>query len=311
MRTLLLEGKVAIVTGSGGGIGRAIALRLASLGANVVVNDLGVSVAGDNVRANVADAVVAEITSSGGKAVANYASIAQPRSANDLVEQAIESFGRLDIVVNNAGIIRMGDVREMSLDDWQAIMRTNLYGAVRLSRAAATIFKANGGGAFVHLSSASGLIGSTKQANYAAAKLGIAGLSLAIARDMARYGVRSNCLVPSSTSRMTDLTDGARAHLMSAEALEKLKAARAKSQPEHMAPVAAFLASDLAKDVNGQIVGARGSEIYLYSAPRPVRAMHSAEKWTPELVTQRMKDGAGPFLTPLEVITDVFNWTPS
>jgi len=306
----ILDGKVAIITGGGGGIGRAIALGLAAAGASVLVNDLGVTVSGDGEKQNPADAVVAEIIAAGGQAVANRTSVAEWESARAMVAQAVDTFGRLDIVINNAGIIRMGEFAEMPEADWQAVLRVNLYGSFYLSRAAAPLFKAQGSGTFLHLTSASGLIGSTKQANYAASKLGVVGLSKSIALDLGPYGVRSNCLAPSSTSRMTELTDNARKHLMSAEKLATLQRARAASGPDRLVPLVTFLVSDAAEAVNGQVIGGRGNEVYLYSQPRPVRSLHSREGWSAALATERLPDGMTPFLTPLEVITDVFNWAP-
>lgn len=204
----------------------------------------------------------------------------------------------------------MGDFAKMPEQDWQAVLRINLYGSFYLSRAAAPLFKKQGGGSFLHLTSASGLIGSTKQANYAASKLGVVGLSKAIALDLGSYGIRSNCLAPSSTSRMTELTDTARKHLMSAEKFATLRSARAASSPDKIIPLITFLVSDAASAVNGQILGARGNEIYLYSQHRPIRSSHSAKGWNADLAEARLPDEFAPFLTPLEVITDVFNWAP-
>lgn len=305
-----LEGKVAIVTGGGGGIGRAVCQHMARLGARIVSNDLGVSVAGDKDSAKAADVVVEAIRAEGGEAVANTLSVTDRSSAKAMVEQAMDSFGRLDIVINNAGIIRMGAFDEMPESDWDGVLRTNLYGAVYLSHAAAQVFVGQKSGAFVHMTSAGGLIGSTKQTNYGAAKLGIVGLSQSLARDLGPLGIRSNCIAPSSTSRMTELTDNARKHLMTPEALENLRRARLASVPEHMAPVIAFLGSDAAAGLNGQIIGARGSELYLYGHPTPVRDLSSRAGWSAQWFDDNLADVWTPFLTPLEVITDVFRWAP-
>jgi len=161
------------------------------------------------------------------------------------------------------------------------------------------------------MSSAGGLIGSTKQTNYAAAKLGIVGLSQTLARDLGPMGIRSNCIVPSSTSRMTELTDNARKHLMTPEALENLRRARLASGPDHMAPVIAFLGSDAASRLNGQIIGARGNELYLYGHPGPARDLSSRNGWSAQWLEENLSAAWGPFLTPLEVITDVFSWAPA
>lgn len=305
-----LQGKVAIVTGGGGGIGRAVCQHMAGLGAKIVVNDLGVSVAGDSASAKAADVVVDAIRDAGGEAIANTLSVTERASGKAMVEQAMDSFGRLDIVINNAGIIRMGAYDEMPESDWQGVLRTNLYGAVYLSHAAAQVFVAQGSGAFVHMSSAGGLIGSTKQTNYGAAKLGIVGLSQTLARDLGPLGIRSNCIVPSSTSRMTELTDNARRHLMTPEALENQRRARQASVPGHMAPVIAFLGSDAASALNGQIIGARGGELYLYGHPTPARDLSRQAGWSADWLEQNIPETWAPFLTPLEVITDVFRWAP-
>lgn len=305
-----LEGKVAIVTGGGGGIGRAVCLHMARLGARILVNDLGVSVAGDQSSARAADVVVSDIVAAGGSAVANTMSVTDKAAGKAMVEQAMDSFGRLDIVINNAGIIRMGAYDQMPESDWQGVLQTNLYGAVYLSHAAARQFVRQNSGAYVHMTSAGGLIGSTGQTNYGAAKLGIVGLSQTLARDLGPLGIRSNCIAPSSTSRMTELTDNARKHLMTPEALENLRRARLASVPEHMAPVIAFLGSDAASGLNGQIIGARGSELYLYGHPSPARGLSSRSGWSAQWLETNLAGVWTPFLTPLDVITDVFTWAP-
>ncbi|WP_439499522.1 SDR family NAD(P)-dependent oxidoreductase [Bosea sp. (in: a-proteobacteria)] len=306
----LLKGKVAIVTGAGRGIGRAIALQMAAAGAKVVVNDLGVSVAGDSEGHDPADTVVAEIAAAGGEAIADKGSVTDRVATRAMVERALDGFGRIDVVVNNAGIIRMARFDQMTPGDWRAVIGVHLDGSYNLSRAAAPHFRRQRAGAYVHMTSASGLIGSTSQANYAAAKLGLVGLSKALALDMAADGVRSNCIAPSSTSRMTELTDGSRRHLMSEADLAILARSRAASQPDQMAPLAVFLASDAAAGVNGQVIGARGNELYLYGQHRPVRMLHAAEGWTAQALAERVPTAWAASLTPLERITDVFRWAP-
>ncbi|CAH1690445.1 Dehydrogenases with different specificities (related to short-chain alcohol dehydrogenases) [Hyphomicrobiales bacterium] len=308
--TAVLRDRVAIVTGGGRGIGRAIALKMAAAGARVVVNDLGVSVAGDAEQIAPADEVVREIRELGGEAVADKGSVTDWDATRHMVATAVDTFGRLDIVVNNAGIIRMARIDAMSAGDWHAVTRVHLAGSFNLSRAAAPVFRSQKSGAYVHMTSASGLIGSTSQANYAAAKLGIVALSKAIALDMAAYNVRSNCIAPSSTSRMTELTDSRRTAELSAEALATLQKSRAASQPDQMAPLVVYLASDLAHGVNGQVIGARGNELYLYSQHRPIRVLNSAEPWTAEKLAERLPQAWSASLVPLDRITDVFRWAP-
>lgn len=304
-----LAGKVAIVTGAGRGIGRAIALRLAAEGARVVVNDLGVSVSGEAEAADPADEVAGEIVAAGGEALADKGSVTDPEAVRSMVDAALHRFGRLDIVVNNAGILRPARFEAMALAEWEAVLAVHLRGSLMLSRAAAPHL-ARQGGAYVHMTSASGLIGSTMQANYAAAKLGIVGLSRALALELGGQGVRSNCVAPSSTSRMTALTDSRRQAELTAEAAEILRRARAASQPEHMAPLVAFLAGDAAAGITGQVIGARGNELYLYGGFRPLRSLHSREPWTPASLAACLPQAWGPSLVPLDRITDVFAWVP-
>jgi NAD(P)-dependent dehydrogenase (short-subunit alcohol dehydrogenase family) len=304
-----LEGKVAIVTGAGRGIGRAIAHRLAADGAAVVVNDLGVSLGGDATAEDPADTVVAEIADAGGQALADKGSVTDPAAVAAMVASALRRFGRLDIVVNNAGILRTGRIDAMPQVDWDAVLAVHLHGSLLLSRAAAPHLAATRG-AYVHMASASGLIGSTAQANYAAAKMGIVGLSRALATDLREAGVRSNCVVPSSTSRMTAEADSRRQTELTAEALEILRRSRAASQPDQMAPLVAFLASDAAAGITGQVIGARGNELYLYSPFQPLRSLHAAEPWTAESLAARLPEAWAPSWMPLDRITDVFRWAP-
>jgi NAD(P)-dependent dehydrogenase (short-subunit alcohol dehydrogenase family) len=200
--TTRLDGKVAVVTGAGGGIGRDIALQLAAAGAAVVVNDIGASISGEGKSAGPAEAVCQEIIAAGGKAVPAIDSVAEALEAQSIIDTALQAFGRVDYVVNNAGILRDGLFHKMSIVDFEAVVKVHLFGSFYLSRAAAPHFREQGSGAYLHMTSTSGLIGNVGQSNYAAAKLGIAGLSRSIALDMARFGVRSNCISPFAWSRM-------------------------------------------------------------------------------------------------------------
>jgi NAD(P)-dependent dehydrogenase (short-subunit alcohol dehydrogenase family) len=197
-----LEGKVVLVTGAGGGIGRDIALMAAAEGAAVVVNDLGASLKGVGQTVTAAQAVVDEIKTGGGSAIADGGSVADPDAARAMVEAAVKEFGRIDAVVNNAGILRDGYFHKMSYEDFDAVVKVHLYGAFNTSRAAADYFREQESGALVHMTSTSGLIGNYAQANYAAAKLGIAALSKSLALDLKRWNVRSNCIAPFAWSRM-------------------------------------------------------------------------------------------------------------
>ena len=244
----MLDGKVAVVTGAGGGIGRATAIALAANGAKVVVNDIGATVTGEGQDAGPAQRVVQEIDQANGKgrAVANSGSVASWEDAQRMVQDAIDNFGRIDIVVNNAGILRDRMFHYMSIEEWDAVIKVHLYGAFYVSRAAIPHFRKQESGNYAHITSTSGLIGAVGQVNYGAAKMGIAGLSRNIAMDMQRYNVRSNCIGPHAFSRMIETVPG--------QTEEQLQARAAKTRPDHIAQLIAFLATDAAAGVSGQIL---------------------------------------------------------
>lgn len=272
----LLTGKVAVVTGAGRGIGREIALAMSAQGAAVVVNDVGASLTGAAEDATPADDVVAEITSGGGRAVANRDSVAEWTSAQKIIGTAVDAFGRVDIVVNNAGILRDAMVFKMSPEDFDAVIAVHLRGAFLVSRAAVDHFKAQESGCFLHMTSAAGLVGNIGQANYMAAKMGIAGLSRALAQDLARYGIRSNCISPFARTRMLE---GGR---LTEEQRRARDAKTATWKIESIGVLAVALASDESREISGQIFGARGGEVFIYNQPRPIRSVHKDGGWTPE-----------------------------
>jgi len=300
----MLEGKVVVVTGAGGGIGRDIALQCAAQGAKVVVNDVGASVAGEGGDTGPAQRVVAEIQAAGGQATANTDSVSEPVPAGRIVQNALDVFGRIDVVVNNAGILRDRFFHKMSLDEFDSVIKVHLYGSYYVSRAAANHFKEQESGAYVHMTSTSGLIGNFGQANYASAKLAIAALSKSIALDMKKFNVRSNCIAPFAWSRMigsipTDTPE------------EKARVARMQQMtPAKIAPVAVYLASDAARDVNGQIFAVRNNEIFLMSQPRPERSVHRSEGWTPETVASHAMPALKASFYDLDRSGDVFTWDP-
>ncbi|EHP41849.1 short-chain dehydrogenase [Cupriavidus basilensis OR16] len=300
----MMAGKVALVTGAGGGIGRGVALELAKAGAKVVVNDIGVSLTGEGGDAGPAQRVVDEIVAAGGMAVANTDSVSSWQGANAIVQCAIDNFGRIDAVVNNAGNLRDRMFFKMNEEEWRSVIDVHLNGTFFVSRAAANHFKDQESGAYVHMTSTSGLIGNLGQANYSAAKLGIAALSKSIALDMARFNVRSNCIAPFAWSRMTS-------SIPSETPEEKARVAKLqKMEANKVAPMAAFLASDAAHEVNAQIFAVRANEIMLMSQPRPVRSVHMSEGWTPESIAEIAIPAMRNSFFKLERSPDVINWDP-
>ena len=299
-----LNGKVAVVTGAGGGIGREIALALAAEGVSIVVNDIGVSLSGDGGSESPAQETSGLITQKGGKAVISNESVSSWASAQLVIKKAIDTFGKIDIIVNNAGILRDTIFHKMDPTDWENVINVHLNGSFYVSRAAAPFFREQNSGSFVHMTSTSGLIGNFGQANYSAAKLGIVGLSKSIALDMSRYNVRSNCIAPFAWSRMTNSipsnTDAER------ERVERLK----KMTPDKNAPLAVFLASEAAKDISGQIFSARLNELFIFNQNRPVKSVHSENGWTPEWIAERALPAFKNSLTPNDRSGDVFSWDP-
>jgi NAD(P)-dependent dehydrogenase (short-subunit alcohol dehydrogenase family) len=249
----LLQGKVAIVTGAGGGIGRAHALALAREGAKVVVNDLGSDRHGGGRGAEMADAVVAEIRAAGGEAAASYDSVATREGADGIVWTALNRFGRIDVLVNNAGILRDRTLLNMSEDDFDRVLAVHLRGTFLCTQAAARAMKVQGrGGRIVNTTSLSGLLGNFGQANYGAAKAGIYALTRVAALELEKLGIAVNAIAPVALTRMTsdlEMMKGATEHELG---------------PQHIAPAAVFLASDLSRGITGQVIGVHGSKVFVY-----------------------------------------------
>ncbi len=303
-KSTLLEGKVALVTGAGGGIGRAIAVAMANAGAAVLINDIGVSLAGEGGSGGPAEQTRQIIEQQGGRAAVNADSVSDWTSAQRIVAAAVDAFGRIDVVVNNAGILRDAIFHKMTPEDWLQVVNVHLNGSFFVSRAAAEHFRKQESGAYVHMTSTSGLVGNFGQANYSAAKLGIAALSKSIALDMARYNVRSNCIAPFAWSRMTS-------SIPADTPEQKARVAKlTQMTPDKNAPLAVFLASDKAKGITGQVFAARMNEIFLMSQSRPVRSVHRAEGWTAGLIAEHGMPALKAALLPLDRSPDVFSWDP-
>jgi NAD(P)-dependent dehydrogenase (short-subunit alcohol dehydrogenase family) len=300
----MLEGKVALVTGAGGGIGRAIAIAMAQSGAAVVVNDVGVSLAGEGGSSTPAEETKAEIEALGGRAVINTDSVADWEAARRIVATAKQAFGRLDVVVNNAGILRDVMFHKMTPEQWLSVIAVHLHGSFFVSRATAELFKEQESGAFIHMTSTSGLIGNLGQANYSAAKMGIVGLSKSIALDMQRFNVRSNCIAPFAWGRMTaNIPATTPDQIARVETLKQMT-------PDKNAALAVFLGSDAAVKISGQIFATRKNEIMLMSQSRPLRSVHRDGGWTPELVRDHAAPALAPSFLPLDRSQDVFTWDP-
>ncbi|CAN5223548.1 SDR family oxidoreductase [soil metagenome] len=297
-----MQDKVVVVTGAGRGIGREIAILAAAEGGKVVVNDLGADAEGEGADASPANEVVELIRAAGGKATANGDSVADPAGAGRIIQCALDTFGRIDVVVNNAGILRDRIFHRMSIVDWDAVIQTHLMGCFYVARAAALHFKEQESGSYVHFTSTSGLIGNFGQSNYSAAKMGIVGLSKSIAMDMQRYHVNSNCIAPAAWSRLIGTiptnTDETRARV------ERLKSMTA----DKIAPLAVYLGSDLAKDVTGQIFGVRKNELFLFSQPRPIRSVHRSDGWTPQTIAEMGMPALRSSFFPLDRTSDVIGW---
>jgi len=300
----MVQGKVVVVTGAGGGIGRDIALALAAEGAQVVVNDIGTSTTGEGSDVGPAQQVVAEIRAAGGGAVANTDSVSEAASANRIVTCALDHFGRIDGVVNNAGILRDRFFHKMSDVEWDGVIKVHLYGSWYVSRAAANHFKEQNSGAYLHMTSTSGLIGNLGQANYSAAKLGLVAFSKSIALDMQKFNVRSNCIAPFAWSRMTGSipTDTPEQQAR----VDKIK----RMTPAKIAPLAVYLLSDAAHGVTAQVFAVRNNEIFLMSQPRPLRSVQRSEGWTPQQIAEHAMPALQGSFMPLDRSGDVFNWDP-
>ena len=247
----LLDGKVTVVTGAGNGIGRASALLFAREGAQVLVNDLGAARDGSGAAASAADAVVAEIRAAGGSAEASYDSVSSKEGADAIIAKAIASFGRVDVLLNNAGILRDKTLLKMSREEWQAVLDVHLTGSFFCTQAAAQKMKDQGSGSIINTTSVSGMLGNFGQANYSAAKAGIYGLTRTASIELQRYGVRVNAVAPIAKTRLTD-------------DLPMFQKIEDTLSPEHVAPAHLFLASNLSSDVTGVVLAVAGARMSVF-----------------------------------------------
>ena len=275
---MLLEGKVAVVTGGGNGIGREISKLMGAEGAKVVVNDLGTAVDGAGQSSSAADQTVQMIKDAGGEATPNYESVATPEGGENIIQTAVDTYGKLDILVHVAGILRDRMIFNMSIEEWDAVINVHLRGAYCVNKPACVLMRQQKSGCIINFSSISGA-GNSGQANYAAAKAGILGLTRTVARDMAKYGVRANAIWPGADTRMTATVPEAARQIRAERGLGEMRMSTIR-RPESVASVVAFLASDMAENITGWTVGIIGDRLSLIEDPVPVKTVFSEGGWT-------------------------------
>ena len=302
----VLEGKVVLATGAARGIGKECALLAAREGAKVVVNDLGGSVeGGDEGSDSPAQEVVNEIKAAGGEAVANSDSVAEMSGAKAMIEQALDTFGGLHGVISPAGILRDGMFHKMDDADWDAVINVHLNGSYNVTRAAVNHFREQEEGSFVLFTSTSGLIGNIGQANYAAAKMGIVGLSRILAMEGALKNVRSNVIAPFAWTRMI-----ATIPVKDEESAKRVERMKNMMRADQVAQLAVALCADEAKETTGQIFAVRGNEIFLFNQPRPIRALGKIEGWKPETILNHALPALKPSYEGVGNTGSVFSWEP-
>jgi NAD(P)-dependent dehydrogenase (short-subunit alcohol dehydrogenase family) len=282
----LLDNRVAVVTGAGRGIGREVALCLASEGAKVVVNDVGASLDGRSGGDDPGSQVCAEITSAGGQAAVNHDSVSDFEGAGRIIDTALEAFGQIDILVNNAGIVRDRSLLKMTEEDYDAVVAVHQKGTFNTTRHAAPHMKEAGYGRIVNMTSSAGLRGNFGQTNYGAAKAAIMGMTFVWAVELGKYGITVNAVAPSGTTRMT-------------EGLYKGEQPPANENPALNAPMVAFLASEAASFVNGQVLGRTGYGYTLFQTPRQVATMWQDGGWSPQEVADHFHEVLGQHLQPV------------
>jgi NAD(P)-dependent dehydrogenase (short-subunit alcohol dehydrogenase family) len=288
----MLDGKTALVTGAGRGIGRGIAIALARAGAKVVVNDLGASLDGQGVLRGPADDVVNEIAKAGGVAAPNYGSVADYEQANAMVDQVVKAWGRIDILVNVAGILRDRMIFNMTKEEWDAVIAVHLDGTFFCTRAASVAMREQRGGRIISMSSVSAL-GAPGQPNYAAGKAGIIGLMWSTANAMAKYNVTANAIMPSGATRMIDSTPRGRQVFEETGKWPSEQAVGTERDPDNVAPLVVYLASDAAAHVNGQVFHSFGFGYTLLAQPQAVRRLEASRRLTPEELAKHFPDTLG------------------
>ncbi len=297
-----LKGKVAVVTGGGGAIGRGICLELAAQGAKIVVNDIGGAVDGSGKSSGPADKVVAEITKGGGEAVACYDSVVTMEGGEKIIRTALDTYGKIDILIHTAGILRDRMVFNMSEEEWDSVIAVHLKGMFSTAKHAAILMRQQKSGRIIGFSSTSGLYGNAGQVNYGAAKDGIAGFLRTAARDLGKYGVTVNAIVPTAGTRMTATIGGASVPVRaSSNAGADLDFASEALDPDYIAPMTVYLCTDEAKDINGQMFHVQGTDISLLNNPYAIRTMEKNGRWTVDEIATLM---------PRALMMDVRNPAP-
>ena len=291
----MLDNRVAIVTGAGRGIGAEVSKLFAAQGAKVIVNDLGGSVDGSGAAAAPADEVVAYIKDTGGEAQANYSSVADYNAAEGIIQQALDEYGRLDILVNVAGILRDRMVFNMTEEEWDAVVDVHMKGTFNTTKYASIYWRTEREGHYrlINFTSGSGLFGAPGQPNYAAAKLGIVGFTYSCANALGRYGVTSNAIGPGAATRMTDTVPDERRSGVVTESTD----ADPRMSPANVAVPIVYMASEASDWLNGQVIGAMGYDISLYTQYAVQRQLSGTERWDVERAAEEIERVFKPAVT--------------